>query len=226
MSVRRKGLAAAGALAVGLGGWVATGPAAGDRHDDRWWGPPHDVRRTLDQIDARSLQRYDHALVGFGTRHTLSTQTDPAARDRRRARLHQGPVRRDRADVGRADDGRAAELRPAAAPPRIPTATTITQRRRHAQGHRPGVGRPRLRRRRALRLAPHRRPRRHRRRARRQRRRLRHVRGARARAGAGAEADRGDDRVRRPTPERSRACTAPTTSPRSPSRTTGTSRAS
>ena len=39
-----------------------------------------------DQVDARSLQRYDRALVGFGTRHTLSTQTDPkrgigAARD-------------------------------------------------------------------------------------------------------------------------------------------------
>src|SRR3954452_2861699 len=77
MSVRRKGLAAVGALAVGLGGWVA-GPAAGDHHDDRWWGPPRDVRQALDQVDPRSLQRYDHALVGFGTRHTLSTQTDPA----------------------------------------------------------------------------------------------------------------------------------------------------
>ena len=86
MSVRRKGLVAAGAVAVGLAGWVTAGSAVGDRHDDRWWGPPHDVRRALEQVDARSLQRYDHALVGFGTRHTLSTQTDPqrgigAARD-------------------------------------------------------------------------------------------------------------------------------------------------
>src|SRR3954464_1936831 len=83
MSIRGKVLVAAGAVAIGL---VSVGPAVGDHHDDRWWGPPHDVRRMLDQVDARSLQRYDHALVGFGTRHTLSTQTDPqrgigAARD-------------------------------------------------------------------------------------------------------------------------------------------------
>ena len=196
MSVRRKGLVAAGAVAVGLAGWVTAGSAVGDRHDDRWWGPPHDVRRALDQVDARSLQRYDHALVGFGTRHTLSTQTDPAARDRRRARLHQGAssTRSPRPSGGRM----TVELQSYVQPPasRIPTDTTDHERRRHAQGHRPAVGRPRVRRRRALRLARHRRPERDLRRARRQRRRLRHVRGARARAGAGAAADRGDDRVR------------------------------
>jgi hypothetical protein len=78
MSVRRKGLVAAGVVAAGLAGWVAVGPAAGDHDHGSWWGPPHDVRKALDQVDARSLQRYDHALIGFGTRHTLSTQTDPA----------------------------------------------------------------------------------------------------------------------------------------------------
>jgi Peptidase family M28 len=40
----------------------------------------------LREIDADSLERYDRALVGFGTRHTLSSQDDPnrgigAARD-------------------------------------------------------------------------------------------------------------------------------------------------
>src|SRR5690242_13629670 len=73
MSGRWKGLAAAGAVAL-----VAVAPAVGDHHDDGWWGPPRDVRRALDRVDARSLQRYDHALVGFGTRHTLSVQDDPA----------------------------------------------------------------------------------------------------------------------------------------------------
>src|SRR4051794_10816597 len=86
---RRNAIVAAGALAVGLATLGTTGTAAGDRHDEdsaRWWKPPADVRRMLDQVDARSLERYDRALVGFGTRHTLSTQDDPsrgigAARD-------------------------------------------------------------------------------------------------------------------------------------------------
>src|SRR3954471_14661265 len=125
MSVRRAGLAAAGALAVGLGGWVATGPAAGDHHDDSWWGPPHGVRRTLEQIDARSLQRYDHALVGFGTRHTLSTQTDPtrgigAARDY---------IKRQFDEIATTAGGRmTVELQSYVQPPaaRIPQPTTLT----------------------------------------------------------------------------------------------------
>jgi hypothetical protein len=76
-------LAATG-FAIALGG-----EAAGARHDGqppRWWDPPADVRAQLRAVDARSLERYDRALVGFGTRHTLSAQDDPrrgigAARD-------------------------------------------------------------------------------------------------------------------------------------------------
>ena len=75
-------MATVAALAVG-------GQAAGEsrQHDQPgWWKPPADVRRALDAVDARSLERYDRALVGFGTRHTLSVQDDPdrgigAARD-------------------------------------------------------------------------------------------------------------------------------------------------
>jgi len=51
-----------------------------------WWKPSADVRAMLNQISPANLQQYDTALVGFGTRHTLSSQTDPvrgvgAARD-------------------------------------------------------------------------------------------------------------------------------------------------
>src|SRR4051794_13234588 len=125
MSGRRKALAAAGAVAVGLAGWVTAGSAVGDRHDDRWGGPPHDVRRTLEEIDARSLQRYDHALVGFGTRHTLSTQTDPArgigaARDYIKSQFD---------EIAKTAGGRmTVELQSYVQPPasRIPSDTTIT----------------------------------------------------------------------------------------------------
>jgi Peptidase family M28 len=63
-------------------------PTAGG-HDwgmPRWWDPPKDVRAQLADVSARRLERYDRALVGFGTRHTLSVQDDPsrgigAARD-------------------------------------------------------------------------------------------------------------------------------------------------
>jgi peptidase M28-like protein len=65
-------------------------PAARGRgHDDgpqRWWEPPAEVRSMLRDVSAKSLQGYDHKLVSFGTRHTLSVQDDPnrgigAARD-------------------------------------------------------------------------------------------------------------------------------------------------
>lgn len=68
---------------------VLSGPAArggGAHKPAQWWKPPADVRAALGRVDSRSLERYDRALVGFGTRHTLSTQNDPergigAARD-------------------------------------------------------------------------------------------------------------------------------------------------
>jgi hypothetical protein len=74
------------AATVAVVGSPATGhPGGGDRPPD-WWRPPRDVRAMLDEVSSKSLEGYDRALVGFGTRHTLSTQTDPnrgigAARD-------------------------------------------------------------------------------------------------------------------------------------------------
>jgi Peptidase family M28 len=78
-----------GGLAAALVALAMGGPAAGrgdGEHASSWWNPPADVRSLLRDVDARSLERYDRALVGFGTRHTLSAQDDPdrgigAARD-------------------------------------------------------------------------------------------------------------------------------------------------
>jgi hypothetical protein len=77
--------AAAVAATVALSG----GAASGRGHPEampNWWHPPADVQRMLARINPQRLRRDDLKLVSFGTRHTLSTQTDPsrgigAARD-------------------------------------------------------------------------------------------------------------------------------------------------
>jgi hypothetical protein len=125
---RRNAIVAAGALAIGLATLGSVSTAAQDRHDGdaaRWWKPPADVRRMLDQVDARSLERYDRALVGFGTRHTLSTQDDPrrgigAARDYIKGQFDQ---------IAATSGGRlTVELQSYVQPPasRITRPTTIT----------------------------------------------------------------------------------------------------
>jgi hypothetical protein len=43
----------------------------------KWWKPPADVQAMLSQISSTNLQADDTRLVEFGTRHTLSSQTDP-----------------------------------------------------------------------------------------------------------------------------------------------------
>src|SRR4051812_9264094 len=79
---------AVGMVLAAVGLFMLLQPAEGSHGHGmpRWWKPPSDVRAQLAQVSARSLERYDRALVGFGTRHTLSTQDDPqrgigAARD-------------------------------------------------------------------------------------------------------------------------------------------------
>jgi Zn-dependent M28 family amino/carboxypeptidase len=127
--LRRKALATAGALAIGATVLSSASTPASGRHDDRggdrWWKPPSDVRRMLDQVDARSLERYDRALVGFGTRHTLSVQNDPnrgigAARDY---------IKRQFDQIAATSGGRmTVELQSYVQQPasRIPVPTTIT----------------------------------------------------------------------------------------------------
>jgi hypothetical protein len=73
----------AGAALVGF--LVSGVPARGDAATalahpakiTKWWRPPADVRALLSQISPANLQQADSTLVGFGTRHTLSSQTDP-----------------------------------------------------------------------------------------------------------------------------------------------------
>ena len=89
-------------------------------------GPARGRARALRDVDARSLERYDRALVGFGTRHTLSSQNDPRARHRRGARLD---PRGSSTQIAATSGGRmTVELQSYVQPPapRIPTPTTIT----------------------------------------------------------------------------------------------------
>jgi hypothetical protein len=51
----------------------ATGPAKGDEHGSA----PKETREIVKAISADNIQSSIHTLVGFGTRHTLSSQTDP-----------------------------------------------------------------------------------------------------------------------------------------------------
>ena len=207
--------AAAAGATTALGG----GAASGRGHPEavpNWWRPPADVRRMLARISPAQLrQRRPQARrrSARGTRcRRRPTRTAASAP---RATGSSSEFDKIAATSGGRMTTELAELRPAAVSDRIPVPTRITNVVATLQGHRPVVGRPRLRRHRALRLAPHRRARRHRRRARRQRRRVRHLGRARARARDG-EASRPRRRsCSSPWPARSRACTAPTTSRRS-----------
>ena len=126
--LRRKAIVATGVLAIGAAAWSSTGTAATERQGgegDRWWKPPADVRRMLDDVDSRSLERYDRALVSFGTRHTLSTQDDP----RRGIGAARDYIKRQFDQIATTSGGRmSVELQSYVQPPasRIPTATTIT----------------------------------------------------------------------------------------------------
>src|SRR4051812_34224766 len=121
-------LALAGAAILTAASLGAASPGSAARDHDRvqgWWKPPADVRRALAEVDARSLERYDRALVGFGTRHTLSVQDDPtrgigAARDYIKREFERAAAR---------SGGRmTVELQSYVQPPasRIPDPTVIT----------------------------------------------------------------------------------------------------
>ena len=76
----------AGAIALVIALRPQASVGQGERVPPSWLQPPADVRAMLQAVSAESLERYDRGLVGFGTRHTLSSQDDPnrgigAARD-------------------------------------------------------------------------------------------------------------------------------------------------
>jgi hypothetical protein len=99
--VRSIALVLVGAGLAALAAFAISGTAAGG--DDRgsqpkWWKPPADVRAALRSVDEDNLERYDRALVSFGTRHTLSVQDNPtrgigAARDYIRAQFQAAAAR-------------------------------------------------------------------------------------------------------------------------------------
>jgi len=99
MRARTFAPALAGAAALAAAALVL--PAGGAAHHDQpdsWWNPPRDVRAMLGDISARQLRSDDLTLVGFGTRHTLSSQSDPhrgigAARDWIRSQFEQDAAR-------------------------------------------------------------------------------------------------------------------------------------
>jgi Zn-dependent M28 family amino/carboxypeptidase len=129
--VRLRSLAFAIAIAVAavLGTLALSGPAArgrgGPEQPGHWWKPPADVRRMLGQISAANLRRDDLKLVSFGTRHTLSSQTDPnrgigAARDWIKSQFDQDAA----TSGGRMTVQLQSYVQPVAS--RIPTPTVIT----------------------------------------------------------------------------------------------------
>ena len=166
--VRRVALSAGLVLAVGAAVAIPSSAAPTSKArsaDNHPHGPSPALRSMLREIDAHRIQSDITKLAGFGTRHTLSSQTDPnrgigAARDWIFDQF-QG--------YAAASGGRMtvaeAELRPAAGPAQ-PRSGDGHEPRRHAARHAGRVGRPRLRGQRPLRLALHRRPELHLRRAR------------------------------------------------------------
>jgi Zn-dependent M28 family amino/carboxypeptidase len=68
----------AGVAATALGAVGTANSHDSDNGVRHWWGPPRAVRVMLRQISPANLKADDAALVGFGTRHTGSSQTDPA----------------------------------------------------------------------------------------------------------------------------------------------------
>jgi hypothetical protein len=84
--VRRAALSAVLVLAVGAAVAIPSSSSKARSAGDHAHGPSPALRSMLREIDAHRVERDIAALVGFGTRHTLSSQTDPnrgigAARD-------------------------------------------------------------------------------------------------------------------------------------------------
>jgi hypothetical protein len=133
----RYGLAIAGLAGVlGAISWLtlAAGPAQGGGS-----GPPpvsHDTKEMLKAISADRIQQTIHTLVGFGTRHTLSSQTDPnrgigAATNWAYDQFQQIAA----TSGGRMTVAKESFVQPAG--PRIPVPTTITNVIATLQGTQP-----------------------------------------------------------------------------------------
>ena len=104
-------LVIAGAVVAAAGIAMLARPAhGGDGH-----GPPvsKDTREILHDIKAERIQATIHKLVGFGTRHTLSSQTDPNRGIGAATNWVYDQLQQLRGRVRRPDDGREADASPA-----------------------------------------------------------------------------------------------------------------
>jgi Peptidase family M28/Fibronectin type III domain len=111
-------LIAAAILAFG------TKPASGG---GRHHAPPvsKDVRQMLQEVSSRNIEQTIQKLVSFGTRHTLSSQTDPNRGIGAATEWVYGQLQQDAAaSGGRMTVEKQSFVQPAG--PRIPTPTTIT----------------------------------------------------------------------------------------------------
>ena len=122
-------VAAGGGIAVLSAVVFALGSAGPARTAPHHWPPPGahdgDTARMLREIDPRRLRADDLKLVGFGTRNTLSSQTDPdrgigAARDWIKSQFDEIAA----TSGGRMTVALDSYVQPPAS--RIPTPTTIT----------------------------------------------------------------------------------------------------
>ena len=107
-------LVIAGAVVAAAGIAMLARPAhGGDGH-----GPPvsKDTREILHDIKAERIQATIHTLVGFGTRHTLSSQTDPNRGIGAATNWVYDQLQQDRGGVRRPDDGREGDVHPAGRP--------------------------------------------------------------------------------------------------------------
>src|SRR5437667_6525969 len=91
----------------------------------KWWKPPANVQAMLSQISSTNLQADDTRLVGFGTRHTLSSQTDPVRGIGAAGDWIFGQLQQDAAASG---GGMTVQKQSFVQPvgPRLPVPTTIT----------------------------------------------------------------------------------------------------
>ena len=124
MSKVRRGALAAGVVLAAAATVAMPSPAAPAKarsSADHPHGPSPALRAMLREIDARRVKSDITTLAGFGTRHTLSSQTDPNARHRRGARLDLRPVPGLRRRVGRAHDRRASRASSSPRARAIPT---------------------------------------------------------------------------------------------------------
>ena len=124
---------ASAVVAALVGFLLSGGPARGDAATPlahpakitKWWRPPADVRALLRQISPANLQQADSMLVGFGTRHTASSQTDPVRGIGAAAQWIFGQLQQIAATSG---GSMTVQMQTFVQPvsPRIPVPTTIT----------------------------------------------------------------------------------------------------